>query len=144
MLFLLAGGVDQTTRGASNTLYALLTHPDQMEAVRRDRSLIPQAIEGALRWGTPTLTMQRMVTQPPGLAGGKLPMGSILICNMGSANHDETRWVRPDDFDIFRERKTHIGFGYGPHTCLGLHLARMEISVMLNRLFDRLPDLRLD
>jgi cytochrome P450 len=63
---------------------------------------------------------------------------------LGSANRDESRWVDPDRFDIFRPAKPHISFGYGTHVCLGMHLARLEMRVALNLLFDRLPNLRLD
>ena len=73
-----------------------------------------------------------------------IPAGSSLIMNLGSANHDESRWPDADAFDIFRERRPHIGFAHGPHLCLGMHLARMETTVALNALLDRLPGLRLD
>jgi cytochrome P450 len=63
---------------------------------------------------------------------------------MGSANHDEKYWDHPEDFDIFRKPRQHMAFAFGPHMCLGMHLARMETRVVLERLFDRLPDLRLD
>ena len=64
---------------------------------------------------------------------------------LASANREETRFLDPDHFDIFRqEPKTHISFGHGPHVCLGIHLARMEMRVALNLLLDRLPNLRLD
>jgi cytochrome P450 len=66
------------------------------------------------------------------------------VCNLGSANHDESRWPDAASFDIRRDRKPHIGFAHGAHMCLGMHLARMETQVALNRIFDRLPDLRLD
>ena len=69
--------------------------------------------------------------------------GSIMLM-LGSANHDETRWEDPESFDIFRKRIPHIGFASGTHMCLGMHLARMETKVVLNALFDRLPNLRLD
>jgi cytochrome P450 len=65
------------------------------------------------------------------------------VC-IGAANRDDARWQAPDSFDIFREAKPHIAFATGPHTCLGLHLARMETTVALNALLDRLPALRLD
>ncbi len=63
---------------------------------------------------------------------------------LAAANRDETRWPDPDRFDIFRDPKVHISFGQGPHICLGMHLARVEMRVALNLLLDRLPDLRLD
>jgi cytochrome P450 len=63
---------------------------------------------------------------------------------LGSANRDEARYPDPDRFDIFRDPRQHISFGHGPHMCLGMHLARMEMRMVLNALVDRLPDLRLD
>jgi cytochrome P450 len=73
-----------------------------------------------------------------------MPAGASVITNMGAANRDERRWTDPTTFDIFRERKPHIGFAHGPHMCLGMHLARMETAAALNAVFDRLPDLRFD
>ena len=68
----------------------------------------------------------------------------MLHVNLGAANHDETRWNDPEAFDIFRPLKAHIAFAFGPHRCLGIHLANMETRVVLETLFDRLPNLRLD
>ena len=64
--------------------------------------------------------------------------------SIGSANHDEKYWENAEEFDIFRPQKQHLAFAWGPHMCLGLHLARMETKVVLTQLFDRLPNLRLD
>lgn len=64
--------------------------------------------------------------------------------SLGSANRDGTRWDRPEEFDILREQKQHLAFAFGPHMCLGMHLARMETTVALNEVLDRLPGLRLD
>jgi cytochrome P450 len=70
--------------------------------------------------------------------------GAVMVVNMGAANHDERRWPKADDFDVFRPQTAHIAFASGPHMCLGMHLARMETKVVANRIFDRLPNLRLD
>ena len=70
--------------------------------------------------------------------------GATVVVNMGSANHDEKYWENPEQFDMFRPPRQHLAFAFGPHMCLGLHLARMETRVVLNRLLDRLPNLRLD
>jgi cytochrome P450 len=142
---LLPAGVETTFRSLGNLLYLLLSHPDQLDAVRNDRALIPQAIEEGLRFETPLLNFTRVATKDTELGGVKIPAGSTLIVMNGAANRDDTRFPDPDDFDIFRtEPKTHISFGTGPHVCLGMHLARLEIRVALNTLFDRLPNLRLD
>jgi cytochrome P450 len=76
--------------------------------------------------------------------GVPVPAGSGILVLIGSANRDESRWPDAARFDIFREQQFHIAFASGPHTCLGLHLARMETAVVLDRLFERLPGLRLD
>jgi cytochrome P450 len=76
--------------------------------------------------------------------GIEVKAGATIVINMGSANHDEKYWENPDSFDMFRAPRQHLAFAFGPHMCLGLHLARMETRVALGRLLDRLPNLRLD
>ncbi|BCO35908.1 cytochrome P450 [Mycobacterium heckeshornense] len=141
---LLPAGAETTSRSTASLAMALLTHLDQLDAVREDRSLLPQAIEEGIRWETPLLNFMREVTCDTELAGVALPKGATMMVNLGSANHDETRWDDPERFDIFRERKPHIGFGHGAHVCLGMHLARLESTKIFNALFDELPGLRLD
>jgi cytochrome P450 len=97
-----------------------------------------------VRFEIPLLTITRIATRDAEIAGEFIPAGSTIMLMLASANRDETRWADPDRFDIFREAKPHIGFGQGPHACLGLHLARIEMRVALGLLLDRLPNLRLD
>lgn len=141
---LLPAGAETTSRSTASLAYGLFTHPDQLTAVKADRDLLPQAIEEGIRWETPLLNFMREVTEDIEFFGVQIPAGSTIAVNLGSANHDETRWERPEEFDIFRERKPHIGFGHGAHVCLGMHLARLESTVIFNTLFDELPGLRLD
>ncbi|KXW76195.1 cytochrome P450 [Mycolicibacterium phlei DSM 43071] len=141
---LLPAGAETTSRSTASLALGLLTHPDQLAAVIADRDLLPQAIEEGIRWETPLLNFMRETTRDVEFYGHRIPAGSTVSVNLGSANHDETRWDRPEDFDIFRERKPHIGFGHGAHVCLGMHLARLESTVIFNTLFDQLPGLRLD
>lgn len=141
---LLPAGAETTYRSSSNLLFGLLTHPEQLDAVRADRSLLPQAIEEGLRWEPPLLMIQRVATRATELCGVPIPEGAMIAVSVGSANHDETRWDRPDEFDIFRPPQQHQAFAFGPHMCLGMHLARMETTVVLERVFDRLPDVRVD
>lgn len=139
-----AGG-DTTYRGTSILLTGLLTNPDQLDAVRRDRSLVPQAIEEALRWDGPVVVQSRMATRDVELAGVRIPANAVVDVVAGSANRDPSRYPDPDRFDLFRERKhRHFAFSYGPHVCIGQHLARVEMTRALNALLDRLPNLRLD
>jgi cytochrome P450 len=141
---LLPAGAETTSRSTATLAMALLTHPDQLDAVREDRGLLPQAIEEGIRWETPLLNFMREVSRDVEFFGAEIPTGSVMMVNLGSANHDETRWDDPESFDIFRERKPHIGFGHGAHVCLGMHLARLESTKIFNALFDALPGLRLD
>jgi cytochrome P450 len=141
---LLPAGAETTYRSSSNLLCGLLTHPDQLDAVRGDRSLLTPAIEEGLRWEAPLLMIMRTATRDTEVCGVPVPGGAVMIINLGSANHDEGRWPEPERFDIFREQRPHLAFASGPHMCLGMHLARMETRVVLERLFDRLADLRLD
>jgi len=141
---LLPAGVETTYRSTGNLLFGLLSNPDQLEAVRNDRSLVPQAIEEAVRWEAPLLTITRVAARDTVLAGVPIPAGSAVMPMLGAANRDEDRYPDPDRFDIFRAPKPHISFGHGVHVCLGMHLARLEMRVALELLLDRLPDLRLD
>jgi cytochrome P450 len=141
---LLPAGAETTSRSTASLAFGLLTHPDQLAAVVGDRTLLPQAIEEGIRWETPLLNFMRETTCHVDFHGHTIPEGSTVAVNLGSANHDEARWDHPESFDIFRERKPHIGFGHGAHVCLGMHLARLESTMIFNTLFDRLPGLRLD
>jgi cytochrome P450 len=86
----------------------------------------------------------RTATKDTVVDGVDVKAGATVIVNMGSANHDEKVWDNPEVFDLFRPAKQHLGFAWGPHMCLGMHLARMETRVALNRVLDRLPGLRFD
>ena len=144
LLLLLPAGAETTYRSSSNLLFGLLSEPDQLEAVRADRGLVPQAIEEALRWETPLLTVARSATEDVELGGVHIPAGSFVAVSLGSANRDPGRYPDPDVFNVGREDKQHISFGDGAHKCLGMHLARLEMRVLLNAVLDRLPGLRLD
>ena len=141
---LLPAGAETTYRSSSNLLYGLLTNPDQLDALRADRALMPQAIEEGLRWEPPLLGIMRTATRDTVVDGMEIPAGSIVSVNLGSANHDERYWDNAENFDMFRAPKQHIAFAWGPHMCLGLHLARMETRVALNQVLDRLPNVRID
>ena len=140
---LLPAGAETTYRSSGNLLYLLLTHPEQLDAVRADHSLLPQAIEEGLRCEPPLLTIARTTTQEVELSGVTIGPGEVITTHIGSANHDETRWENPEAFDVFRPPLPHIAFAHGPHMCLGMHLARLETRALLQRVLDRLPDLAL-
>ena len=135
---------DTTYRGTSVLFTALLEQPDQLDAIRADRNLIPAAIEEALRWDGPVAVQLRMAKQDVVLGGVEIPAGSLLDVVAGAANRDPAIFTDPDRFDIFRERKAHFSFSRGPHICVGQHLARVEMTRALHAMLDNLPNLRFD
>lgn len=137
-------GAETTYRSSSNLLFGLLSHPEQLEALRADRTLMDQCIEEGLRWEPPLLTIMRTATRDTKLCGVAIPAGGPVSLNLGSANRDPARWEDPDRFHIFRKPLPHMAFAFGRHLCLGQHLARMETRVLLETLLERLPGLRLD
>lgn len=141
---LLPAGVETTYRSLGNLLFALLSDPAQLEAVRNDRSLLPAAIEEGVRWNPPLLTITRVATRDTELGGVPIPAGASVMPMLGAANRQEDRWPDPDTFDILREPRSNLGWGYGVHVCLGMHLARLEMRTAVNLLLDRLPNLRMD
>jgi len=141
---LLPAGAETTYRSSSNLLWGLLSNPDQLDALRADRALLPQAIEEGLRWEAPLIGILRTAAHDTEVEGVFVPAGSMVAVNIGSANHDEKYWENPELFDIFRPPRQHLAFAWGPHMCLGLHLARMETRVAITQLLDRLPNLRFD
>jgi cytochrome P450 len=140
---LLPAGLETTYRSSGNLLFLLLTHPEQLAAVQTDHTLIAPAIEEGLRFETPLTTVQRFTTEDTVLQGIKIPARSAVDLCIGSANRDQHRWEWPEDFDIFRKQLPHISFAAGEHTCLGLHLARMETRVALECLLSRVTNLKL-
>ncbi|MGH9081662.1 MAG: cytochrome P450 [Acidimicrobiales bacterium] len=141
---LLPAGVETTYRASGSMLYGLLTNPDQLRAVVDDRDLILQAFEETIRWEPPVTVILRRTTKDTELAGVPIEEGADVALLLGAANRDERKYTEPDRFDLFRQSRQHVGFGFGIHVCLGMHLARMESRVAIDTLFDRLPDLRLD
>lgn len=141
---LLTAGSGTTWRQLGIVLWALLDHPDQLAAVRADRSLVPAAIEEALRWEVTDPRFHRKVTTDTVLAGVEMPAGSVVEICLAAANHDPTRWEEPGRFDITRPIRPHLAFATGPHVCLGMHVARAEMTVALNAVLDRLPGVRWD
>lgn len=140
---LLPAGLETTYRSSGNLLYLLLTHPEQFAALQADRELLAPAIEEGLRYETPLTVVQRFTTEDTEVEGVKIPARSVIGVCIGSANRDERRWERSEEFDIFRKHVPHISFAAGEHTCLGLHLARLETRVAMECLLDRLCNVTL-
>jgi cytochrome P450 family 142 subfamily A polypeptide 1 len=142
-LLILIGGDETTRHVISGGMYELLRHPDQLKALVADRALLPAAVEEMLRWVSPIKNMARTMTRDVELHGETLREGQKLLLLYPSANRDAAVFDAPEEFDITRSPNDHMAFGFGSHFCLGNRLARMELSVMFDRLFDRLPDLAL-
>jgi cytochrome P450 len=122
----------------------LLENPEAVARVRASPELIPRMTEEALRLEPPVLWQPRRVTRQTELAGVLLPEGATLLLLQGSANYDEATFTCPAGFDVERENvREHVTFGYGPHTCLGAPLARLELRIAFARLLGRLDDIRL-
>jgi cytochrome P450 len=141
---LVFAGSETTTKLIAATLVAFAEHPDQLQAVIEDRSLIPQAVEEVHRWRSVTQSVPRHAcSDESAIAGVLIPRGARVELLTGAANRDPQRWQNAQDFDIFRPVKQHLGFGFGMHVCLGLNLTRLELHVWLDRWLDKLPDYRL-
>jgi cytochrome P450 len=141
---LLPAGAETTFRVMGNCLYALLSHPDALARVYADRELLPEVIEETLRWETSVTQVSRVAARDTEVSGCPIAAGSPMGVITASANHDETRWDDPEEWKLGRPVQHHLAFGTGPHQCLGMHLARLELRVGLDRILDRLPDLRFD
>ncbi len=144
LLLILPAGVETTYRSSGNLLVALLTEPALLDTVRTDRSMVRGAIEEGLRWEPPITSVVRVAARDCELGGVAIPSGTTVNISVAAANRDPKRYPNPDRFDPTRKNIAHLTFGGGPHLCLGIHLARMETTVAINALLDRLPDLRLD
>ena len=141
-LIVFAGG-ETTWRQMGNALFALLSHPDQLEALKADPSLMTQTVLESVRWlGEPMFP--RKVKRDTLLDGVELPEGAHLHVCVGAANRDPARWENPERFDIFRPFHRSVAFAAGAHSCLGQHVARQEIGAAINALLDRFPNIRWD
>jgi cytochrome P450 len=143
--FLLPAGVETTFRSIGNLLFLLLTHRDQFDDVRDDPiELVPRAVDETLRYEVPMLVTNRVAAVDCELEGVAIRAGTGVLAVIAAANRDESRYDDPDRFDIHRSTQPTLSFGFGPHLCLGLHLARTEMRVAGEQLLTRLPDVRLD
>ena len=141
---LLPAGAETTYRAFGSCLLALLERPEAMSRVLADRSLVPSVVEETLRWETSVTMVARVAATDTEIGGCPVPAGASVSIINGSASRDEARWAEPGQWDLDREPQQHMAFGTGPHQCLGMHLARMELDVGINAVLDRLPNLRLD
>jgi len=143
-LLMLSGGLQEPRDLIVLLVWALLSHPEQLADVRADRSLVKRAVEETLRCFAPVGTSTRQATCDTSLAGVDLPAGSLIGAVLASANRDERRFADPERFDVHRKEGAHLAFATGNHFCLGAWLGRYQARTALDRLLDRLPNLRLD
>jgi cytochrome P450 family 142 subfamily A polypeptide 1 len=140
-LLILIGGDETTRHVISGGAWQLFLHPDQRRRLSDDLTLIPTAVEEMLRWVSPIKNMARTATHDVPLNGRTIHKGDKLLLLYPSANRDALVFTDPDTFDISRHPNEHLAFGNGPHFCLGNSLARLELTVMFEKLLTRLPDL---
>jgi cytochrome P450 len=142
VLLLMAG--HETTRNLiGNGMLTLLRHPDQLDRLRQDRTLLRGAVEEVLRFEGPLQGTSRLALEEMEFLGEKILAGQSLLAVMGCANRDQRQFPYPDRFDIGRQNNPHLGFGAGAHACLGLHLARVEAQVAFGAILDRYDSIEL-
>jgi cytochrome P450 len=144
VVLLIVAGHETTVSLITNAVLALLSHPEQLAELRADPSLMPAAVEELLRYDSPVeRTITRWASDDVELGGAAISRGDLVIAVIGSANRDPAQFAEPDVLDLHRDAGKHVGFGRGPHFCLGAPLARLETEIALTKLFARLPGLRL-
>jgi cytochrome P450 len=142
---LMFGGIETTDGMISNLLLHLLEHPAQRELVEQHPDLVADAIEESLRLEPAAAVIDRYATEDVRLGGASIGARELVRVSIAGANRDPRVFVEPDRFDIRRRGvRRHIAFAHGPHVCIGIHLARLEATAVVERVLARLPRLRLD
>ncbi len=140
---LLIAGNETTTNLIGNGLLALLRNPAQLDALRADPALMPEAVEELLRFDSPVQATSRNAAEDIEVGGATIKAGQQMILILGAANRDPAQFADPEKLDVTRKDVRHMSFGHGMHFCLGSPLARLEAPIALNALIQRFPDLRL-
>lgn len=142
--FLLIIAGNETTRNAlSGGIQALCEHPDQLDRLRREPSLLPQAIEEILRWVSPVMQFRRTALRDTRIGDREIRRGEKVVMYYGAANRDPEVFDDPETFDITRKPNPHLAFGTGTHFCMGSHIARLEMRATLEEFLRRFPDVSL-
>lgn len=135
---------ETTSRAFANLLACLLERPEILELVRQDRSLIPAAINETMRYEGSVSIIPRIVARDVDLCGVKIPAGSGVNILVGAANRDPAAHNNPEEFSLEKRAKQSLSFGFGPHMCMGMPVAKKEMEIALNSVLDRMPNIRLD
>ncbi len=144
VLFVIAGH-ETTTKMVANTVELLSRHPEQKSSVVANPGLIPGLVEEVLRFHNSTQYMHRTLTRDVEIHGNTMGAGDSVLLLIGAANHDDREFgPSAEEFDIYRRPERHLGFGYGPHFCLGAALARLEGKVALEQIHSRIGDYEVD
>ncbi|WP_411139620.1 cytochrome P450 [Streptomyces sp. x-80] len=133
----IAPSLDTTIYAISSAIHLFARNPEQWDVLRADPSLVPHAINEALRLESPVQRFTRLLTQDSEIDGYPLPAGSRVVLLYGSANRDERKYPDPDRFDVRRKPSDHLAFGRGEHVCIGMNLARIEMRALLEALLPR-------
>ncbi|MEO8299619.1 MAG: cytochrome P450 [Burkholderiales bacterium] len=141
-LIIATAGHDTTSSSTAVAMWALARDPSLLSRLKADPTLISGLIDESIRWGSPVRHFMRAATKDVMVRNRKIAKGDWLMLCYGSANRDEEVFERPFEFDIDRKNK-HLGFGYGPHVCLGQHLAKLEMRVLFEALLPRLESVEL-
>jgi cytochrome P450 len=144
LAMLIIGGSETFPKTFANIVRRLWEHPDQRKMVVEDASLIPDAYNEGLRYDMPTQFLMRQVKKPCSFGGAEMSPGQGVMFLYHSGNHDEREFPEPDRFDILRRPPRILTFGYGPHSCLGVNVARLEGRVCLEELLQRHPEYAVD
>jgi pimeloyl-[acyl-carrier protein] synthase len=139
----MVGGQETTTNLIGNGLLTLLRHPDELERLRADPSLMSSAIEELLRYESPSQHTARLAPEDTQIGGRTIRKRQAVIASMGAANRDPQRFADPDRLDLGREDNRHLAFGWASHFCFGAPLARMEGQIAFGAILRRMPDLQL-
>ncbi len=143
-ILVMVGGQETTTNLIGNGMLSLLRHPDQLEKLRADLSLIPSAVEELLRYESPIQHTARLAPDDLVLGQKTIRKGQTIIAVMGAANRDPEQFPNPDQLDICRRDNRHVAFAYASHFCFGAPLARLEGQIAFETVLSRMPNLRLE
>lgn len=136
--------LDTTILATGEMLWRLATTPGAYEAVREEPRLIPSVVNESVRLGSPIKSFTRFVHAPYEVGGIVIPQGARVAILFASANRDERRYEDPDLFKVARNPRDHVGWGHGAHTCVGMHLARLEMEVLLAALVRQIARIEVD